>query len=87
VISKYTELKTNGSGKEVTDADVVAIMKKSTRNSMKKKRPSLKRAAPIRSRPIEKQKAALLPFIPKLLSEAEIRRSTLACPTRACRPL
>jgi uncharacterized protein YqeY len=28
VISKYTELKTNGSGKEVTDADVLAIIKK-----------------------------------------------------------
>ena len=25
VISKYTELKTNGSGKEVTDADVVLL--------------------------------------------------------------
>jgi uncharacterized protein YqeY len=85
VISKYTELKTNGSGKEVTDADVVAIIKKVDKELDEEKASFAQAGRTDTVAQLEKQKAALLPFIPKQMSEEEIRK-IYAFPTRACRP-
>ena len=73
VISKYTELKTNGSGKEVTDADVVAIEKKVDKELDEEKASFAQAGRTDTVAQLEKQKAALLPFIPKQMAEADVR--------------
>ncbi|MCI1244419.1 MAG: GatB/YqeY domain-containing protein [Bacilli bacterium] len=74
VISRYQELKTNGSGKEVTDADIVRIAQKLLKE-LDEERDAFKAAGrPEQAASIEKQKAALAPFMPKMLNEAEIRK-------------
>jgi uncharacterized protein YqeY len=74
VISKYTELKTNGSGKEVTDADVLAIIKKVDKELDEERASFVAAGRNDTVASLDKQKAALTPFIPKQMSEEEIRK-------------
>jgi uncharacterized protein len=74
VISKYLELKTNGSGKEVTDADAVAIVKKVDKELDEEKSSFAQAGRTDSVAALDKQKAALAPFIPQQMSEADVRK-------------
>ena len=73
VISKYTELKTNGSGKEVTDADVLGLIKKVDKELDEERASFLMAGRSDSVATLDKQKAALTPFIPKQMAEEEVR--------------
>ena len=73
VISKYTELKTNGSGKEVTDADVLGLIKKVDKELDEERASFLMAGRGDSVATLDKQKAALTPFIPKQMAEEEVR--------------
>jgi len=74
VISRYQELKTNGSGKEVTDVDVVKIVQKLLKE-LDEERDSYKAAGRVdQAAAIERQKKPIECFLPKMLSEEEIRK-------------
>ena len=83
VISKYTELKTNGSGKEVTDADVLGIIKKVDKELDEEKASFAQAGRNESVALIEKQKAALARYIPKQLSEDEIRKIFATLPDKS----
>jgi uncharacterized protein len=83
VISKYTELKTNGSGKEVTDADVLGIIKKVDKELDEEKASFAQAGRSDSVALIEKQKAALARYIPKQLSEDEIRKIFATLPDKS----
>lgn len=73
VISRYQELKTNGSGKDVTDVDVVKIVQKLLKE-LDEERDSYAAAGRMeQAKAIEEQKKAISGFLPKMLGEAEIR--------------
>lgn len=74
IISRYLELKTNGSGKEVTDADVLSIIGKLDKELDEEKDGYLKAGRTSSAAEIDLQKAALVPFIPKQMSEEEIKK-------------
>ena len=74
IISRYLELKTNGSGKEVTDADVLSIIGKLDKELDEEKDGYLKAGRTSSASEIDLQKAALVPFIPKQMSEEEIKK-------------
>lgn len=74
VISRYQEIKTNGSGKEPTDVEVVKIVQKLLKELDEEKDSYLKAGRAESAAAIDKQKAALAPFLPKLLSEEEVRK-------------
>lgn len=83
VISRYQELATNGSGEEVTDADVLKIIMK-TLKELDEERDSFRAAGrEEQAQAAEKQKAILLPFLPKMLSEEEIRKIYAGLPDKA----
>ena len=83
VISKYTELKTNGSGKEVTDADVLAIIKKVDKELDEERASFVAAGRTDTIVLLDKQKAALAPFIPKQMGEEEIRKIYATLPDKA----
>jgi uncharacterized protein len=83
VISKYTELKTNGSGKEVTDADVLAIIKKVDKELDEERSSFLQAGRNDTVLSLDKQKAALTPFIPQQMGEEEIRKIYATLPDKA----
>jgi uncharacterized protein len=74
IVSRYVELKTNGSGKEVTDADVVKLIQKYDKELDEERASYLQANRPESVKEIDAQKAALVKFLPKLLSEDEIRK-------------
>jgi uncharacterized protein len=83
VISKYTELKTNGSGKEVTDADVLNIIKKVDKELDEEKASFEQAGRQETVASLDKQKAALARYIPKQMSEEEIRKVYATLPDKS----
>lgn len=73
IVSRYMELKTNGSGKEVTDADVLSIIKKLDKELDEEKDSYLKAERPEQASAIDLQKKAIAKFIPEQLSEEKVR--------------
>ena len=83
VISKYTELKTNGSGKEVTDADVLHLIQKVDRELDEEKASFAQAGRAEQAKELDLQKAALAKFLPKMLSEADIRKIIATLPDKS----
>lgn len=83
VISRYVELKTNGSGKEVSDADVLALIKKVDKELDEEKESFLKAGRSEQNAALDKQKAALAKFIPAQMSEEEIRKIYASLPDKS----
>lgn len=83
VISRYTELKTNGSGKEITDSDVLSIISKLNKE-LDEEKTGYSNAGRVESAAeIDLQKAALVPFIPKQMSEEEIKEIIANLPDKS----
>lgn len=74
LISRYTELKTSVAGKEVSDADMIKMIQKLDKELDEEKAGYLKAGRNEQAASIEAQKAALVPFVPKQMSEEEIRQ-------------
>lgn len=83
VVSRYLELKTNGSGKEVTDQDVLHIIQKVDKELDEEKASYLQAARAEQAAAIDRQKEALSTFIPKQLSEKEIRDLIAGLPDKS----
>ncbi len=73
LIARYTELKTSGSGNEVTDADVIKLIQKLGKELDEEKDTYLKAGRNNQAQDIDAQKAALAPFLPKQMGEEEIK--------------
>lgn len=73
VMSRYTELKTNGSGKEVGDQEVVSIILKFEKELLEEGEGYKKAGREAQYSSILKQIEALKPFKPQMMSEEEIR--------------
>jgi len=73
LISRYTELKTSGANKEVTDSDMIHMIQKLDKELDEEKAAYLKAGRIEQAAAIDAQKAALTPFVPKQMSEEEIR--------------
>lgn len=73
LISRYTELKTSGANKEVSDSDMIRLIQKLDKELDEEKTSYLKANRLSQAESISNQKAALIPFIPKQMSEKEIR--------------
>ena len=73
IISRYMELKTSGSNKEINDIDVINLIKKLDKELDEEKDGYLKANRLEQAELITKQKSALTPFLPKQMSEDEIR--------------
>lgn len=73
VMSRYTELKTNGSGKEVGDQEVVSIILKFEKELLEEGEGYKKAGREAQYSSILRQVEALKPFKPQMMSEEEIR--------------
>ena len=73
LIARYTELKTSGSGNEVTDADVIKLIQKLGKELDEEKDTYLKAGRAEQAQDIDAQKAALTPFLPKQMGEEKIK--------------
>lgn len=73
VMSRYTELKTNGSGKEVGDQEVVSIILKFEKELLEEGEGYKKARREAQYSSILRQIEALKPFKPQMMSEEEIR--------------
>ncbi|MCR5349072.1 MAG: GatB/YqeY domain-containing protein [Bacilli bacterium] len=73
VISRYQALLTSGKGKEVTDKDVTAILIKFSKELEEERQGYLNAGRNETAEGIAKQTEAVAKFLPKLLSEEEIR--------------
>ena len=69
--------------KETTDADTVRILTKLSKELDEEKQAYIAAGKPEQAALIEKQKAAILRFLPKLLSEDEIRKLIASLPDKA----
>ncbi len=74
LISRYTELKTSAAGKEVTDAEMIHMIQKLDKELDEEKEGYLKAGRNEQAAAIDAQKHALVPFVPKQMSEEEIRK-------------
>lgn len=74
LISRYTELKTSGAGKEVSDTDMIRIIQKLDKELDEEKTGYLKAGRNEQAEAIDLQKAALVPFVPQQMGEEEIRQ-------------
>jgi uncharacterized protein len=83
VISRYIELKTDGSGREVTDLDVLHLVQKVDKELDEEKASYLQAGRAEQAAEIDLQKAALVRFIPKQLSEEEIRKIISTLPDKS----
>lgn len=83
VISRYIELKTDGSGKEVTDLDVLHLIQKVDKELDEEKASYLQAGRAEQAAEIDLQKAALVRFIPKQLAEDEIRKIISTLPDKS----
>lgn len=72
VISRYQALASSGKG-EPTDADTLRIIQKVAKELDEEKENYLKAGRNETAEKIEKQKQAIVSFLPKMLSEEEIR--------------
>lgn len=78
LLSRYMEKKTSGEAKEITDADVLAMIQKLCKELDEEKESYLKVAREEQAKAIDAQKAALTKYLPKQLSEEEIRTIILS---------
>ena len=69
--------------KETTDADTVRILTKLSKELDEEKQAYIAAGKPEQAALIEKQTAAILRFLPKLLSEDEIRKLIASLPDKA----
>ncbi len=73
VISRYTALKTDGSGREITDNDVISLLMKIKKELEEERDGYIKANRPEQANVISEQIAGIEPFLPKMLSEEEIK--------------
>ena len=74
VISRYQEAKTNGSGKEIGDPDVIRILQKFSKE-LEEEMNSYKSAGREESaNACKEQLDAVVAFLPKMMGEEEIRK-------------
>ncbi|MCQ2742852.1 MAG: GatB/YqeY domain-containing protein [Bacilli bacterium] len=73
VITRYQALLTSGSGKEVVDADVLHIIQKVAKELDEEAEGYVKVGRPESAEAIKRQKEAIICFLPKMLTEEEIR--------------
>jgi len=83
IISRYIELKTNGSGKEVTDADIISIIKKLDKELDEERNSYLSAGRKEQADEISKQKDALQPLLPKQMGEEEIKAIIATLPDKS----
>jgi uncharacterized protein YqeY len=83
VISRYQELATNGTGKKVEDADVLHIIQKVSKELDEEKEGYVKAGRSEQAAAIDLQKEAIEAFLPKMLSEEEIRKIIASLPDKA----
>jgi len=74
VLSRYMEKKTSGAATDPTDQDVLSIIQKLAKELDEEKEGYLTADRPDQAAAVERQKAALAKFLPKQLSEEEIRQ-------------
>lgn len=73
LISRYTELKTSAAGKEVNDTDVIHLIQKLGKELDEERNGYLSANRAEQAANVEAQKKALARFLPKMLSEEEIK--------------
>lgn len=78
LLSRYMEKKTSGTSKEITDADVLAMIQKLGKELDEEKEGYLKVGREEQAKAIDAQKAALTKYLPKQLSEEEIKTIILS---------
>lgn len=84
-INRYMQLsiENKANNKETTDVDTVRILTKLSKELDEEKQAYITAGKPDQAALIEKQKAAILRFLPKLLSEDEIRRLVASLPDKS----
>lgn len=83
IISRYSELATNGSGKEITDADVVSLLQK-MKKELEEERLSYEKAGrKEQEEAIRLQLLAVEPFLPKQMSEDDIKAVIESLPDKS----
>lgn len=83
IISRYMEMKTSGTGKEITDADVLHIIQKLDKELDEEKAGYVNAGRAEQAAEIDNQKKALAVFIPKQMSEEEIKTIILSLEDRS----
>ncbi|MCR4561608.1 MAG: GatB/YqeY domain-containing protein [Bacilli bacterium] len=83
VIARYTELKTSGAGIDPTDDDVIKIIMKVGKELDEEKASFLQAGRHEQAEAIERQKSAIAAFLPKQLSEEEIRKIIVDLPDKS----
>lgn len=73
VISRYQEAKTNGSGKEIGDADVVRILQKFSKELEEERNGYLSAGREESAEACKEQLDAVVSFLPKMMGEDEIK--------------
>ncbi|MCQ2786798.1 MAG: GatB/YqeY domain-containing protein [Bacilli bacterium] len=84
-INRYMQLsiENKANNKETTDVDTVRILTKLSKELDEEKQAYITAGKPDQAVLIEKQKSAILRFLPKLLSEDEIRRLVASLPDKS----
>lgn len=80
LLSRYQEKKTSGEGVELTDADVLSMIQKLNKELDEEKASYVAAGRAESAEAIDRQKEALVAFLPKQLSEAEIKEKILSLP-------
>ena len=80
VVARYMERKTSGKGGEIKDEDVLMMIRKISKELDEEKEAYLAASRPEQAKEIEAQKEALSRFLPKLISEEEVRSITASLP-------
>ncbi len=73
VIARYTALKTDGSNREITDNDVISLLMKIKKELEEERDGYLKADREEQAKAISEQIENIEPFLPKMLSEEEIK--------------
>ncbi len=73
VIARYTALKTDGSNREITDNDVISLLMKIKKELEEERDGYLKANREEQAKAISEQIENIEPFLPKMLSEEEIK--------------
>lgn len=73
LIARYMEKKTSGSGVEISDSDVLTMIQKLYKELEEEEQGYISAQREEQAKEIEEQKAAIAKFLPKQLSEAEIK--------------
>lgn len=83
LISRYSEKLTSGNAKEITDADVVNMIKKLDKELDEEKSAYAAAGREEQAKAIELQKKCLAPYIPASMSEEEIRKIIDSLPDKS----